>query len=130
MVISKVINGEYPSRVRPKENSNDNILYSDNMWNNILVRTWEYDPYSRLPLTSISTLLGKMKSQNSQTPRIQTSGMQTPRSQTPGMQTPRSQTPGTQTPGTQTPRSLTPDPKTNVRNKKLINFNIYIFNSI
>jgi len=62
-VEKKVVNGDYPNRVYPKNGVNNDILYSDKMWNEILVRTWEYDPFSRIKLLSIASILNQMKTQ-------------------------------------------------------------------
>jgi len=58
-VENKVISGEYPSRVSTT-NPNNRILCSDDMWN-ILLGTWKYDPFLRLPLLSIAALLNQLK---------------------------------------------------------------------
>jgi len=58
-VEQKVISNQYPSRVK-SNNSKDAILYSDKMWD-ILVKTWNYDPFLRISLLSLASILIQLK---------------------------------------------------------------------
>eukprot|EP00833_Pecoramyces_ruminatium_P016132 jgi/Orpsp1_1/1190164/evm.model.d7180000077117.1 len=59
-VENKVVSNQYPSRVEAN-NSKDEILCSDKMWD-ILVKTWDYDPYRRISLLSLASILLQLKS--------------------------------------------------------------------
>lgn len=56
----KIVSNQYPCRVEAK-NSKDEILCSDKMWD-ILVKTWDYDPYHRISLLSLASILLQLKS--------------------------------------------------------------------
>jgi len=58
-VEEKVLSNQYPCRVKAK-NSKDEILCSDEMWD-ILIKTWNYDPYCRISLLSLASILNQLK---------------------------------------------------------------------
>eukprot|EP00833_Pecoramyces_ruminatium_P004752 jgi/Orpsp1_1/1178784/evm.model.c7180000066730.2 len=58
-VENRVVSNQYPQRV-VASHSKDDILCSNEMWD-VLVKTWDYDPYRRIPLLSLASILNQLK---------------------------------------------------------------------
>jgi len=61
-----IIHNKYPSKFKISSSALErNILYSNKMWD-ILEKTWHYDPFDRISLMTIATLLIQLRNQQLQ----------------------------------------------------------------